>query len=444
MSAKRRRDFDDDWDEIEQVTGDRSGSWDNDDEYSSLNNYRRGEEVRKLNIFMLIFSLILGFVMMLPCIFVYELLVDLVPRPLVIGAVFGLLAFGVCTAIHIASILSRCFDRNLAPGRGGISPMGAVILGTLAVAALGTLFQWIYGLHVDPDRAEPTSYVFVIDNSGSMDSSDPDGLRFSAISQVLEDYPEDFPYMVYGFSQDAYVLREMKPASQGDWVSRGETLGLTSIRGSLETVIKDYRNDVWEGGDHPKVILLTDGYATDINRVSEINGTLRDYVSSNISISTIGLGYVDERLMENIATGTGGVFIDVNDASMLSEAMSQAASSHATDDLLTTRFFGRLDFLFGLLRILFLAILGGGIAYMKSIAYGNTKSYRLVIFSGMGQAALGAVIMEVFTSLLGLPSMLCWTILWLLIGLTVCTRNLKQEKKSRKTSGKRDKASRFG
>lgn len=87
-------------------------------------------------------------------------------------------------------LLEECIDYLLQNGRldgsGGLSPKSvsdiiAVFASTVLIAALGTLFQWIYGLHYDREPTEPTAYIFVIDDSGSMESNDPDQLRYNIL-----------------------------------------------------------------------------------------------------------------------------------------------------------------------------------------------------------------------------------------------------------------------
>lgn len=67
--------------------------------------------------------------------------------------------------------------------------------------------------------------------------------------------------------------------------------------------MKDYKEHVWEGGEHPKVVLLTDGAATDLDNgflwfkgnVPEFNHALEEYSNFGINISTVGLGSVDKK-----------------------------------------------------------------------------------------------------------------------------------------------------
>ena len=376
----------------------------------------------QFNIVMLIASLVLGAVSWILGLLVYNATVDVWPRPLVIGVSFGILALFVLMGVLIVSTIQGTFTENILAGGGLGSVLVVVFAAIILITALGALFQWIYGLHYEQELTEPTSYVFIIDDSGSMESNDPSQLRYTAINEVLKKKPSDFPYMVYGFSDQVSLLREMSPISSGYTNITGNSYGGTSIKGALEQVISDYQNNVWEGGESPKVILLTDGYATDLGWFTSINSTLKQYSQNRISVSTVGLGSVDKSLMQKIAAKTGGVFVDIADAAMLGEAMESAANQYSVDDLLTTRYSTRMGILFGFLRILFIAILGSCIGFVSAVAYGQMDASSLVIVSSIIQSLVGAILMEVLTSGLGVSDRFCWFILWILIAAMICTQ----------------------
>lgn len=376
----------------------------------------------QLNVQMLLLTLLVGIVAWFISSWTYDLVVDTLPRPLTIGLMFALLSLLVGLGVFIISTVQGTFEENIVTNGSSASVLMIALLAPVLFIALGALFQWIYGLHINPDLSEPTAYVFVIDDSGSMEGNDPSQLRYKAIGEVLEKKPSDFPYMVYGFANDVTLLREMQPVSAGTAGLTGNSNGGTSIKGALDQVISDYQNGVWDGGETPKVILLTDGYATDLGWFSSINGTLKQYARNRISVSTVGLGDVDVGLMERIAAATGGVFIDISDAASLADAMDNAATQYAVDDLLTTRYPGRMDVLFGILRILFISLLGVCIGLLKSIAYGQMDSSTLTVISSAIQSVVGAIVMELFTSLMGVSDRMCWFALWLLITATVCTK----------------------
>ena len=169
-----------------------------------------------------------------------------------------------------------------------------------------------------------------------------------------------------------------------------------------------------------RVIFLTDGYAIDMGWFSAINRTLKAYAKNNISISTIGLGNVDRSLMQKIAKKTGGVFIDIADVAKLGEAMESGAEQYYVDDLLTTRYSVRLQFLYGLLRVLFLTILGVCMGLASVVAYGQMESAPIIAISSLALSFVGALIMELFTSCFGISDQLSWALLWLLISATIC------------------------
>lgn len=90
----------------------------------------------------------------------YNSLVDVWPRPFVIGVVFAILAFFVTLGVFAVSLLQGAFEENILNGGGAGSVLIAIFASTVLIAALGTLFQWIYGLHYDREPTEPTAVYF--------------------------------------------------------------------------------------------------------------------------------------------------------------------------------------------------------------------------------------------------------------------------------------------
>ena len=244
-----------------------------------------------------------------------------------------------------------------------------------------------------------------------MSTNDPDQLRYSAIDVELKDMPSDFDYMIYSFSDNVSIQKQMTPISSGIPEIHGLSTGGTAIRSALSTVISDYKNGVWDGGDSPRVILLTDGCATDIGLFNLIGSILKEFKSEKISISTVGLGIVDKKLMDKIAKTTCGVFIDVSEAAELSDALSHAAVSHAERDLLSDRHLAKLDWLYGLLRVLFLFIIGTCIGLACGVLYGVPDSFSIIAISSAIKSLVGAISMEVGICTIGIPVKIMWLIL---------------------------------
>lgn len=355
-------------------------------------------------------------------------LVETAPRPLVIGLMFFTLYLPLAVAVFLTSRLSGTFSENILMSGGG--PGSTVLILSLAAAlvfGLAALLQWVYQKDFLQEVTGPSAYIFVIDDSSSMAGSDPRQERYSAIPSVLENMGEDFPYMIYSFADDVSLVREMAPASTATPSLHGEDNGTTSIRAALRQVLADYSNGVWSGGRDPKVLLLTDGYATDIDAAHPVDDILEQYAAAQISVSTVGLGAVDEPLMRQIAETTGGVFIDIAEASEIADAMRTAVTQDTTRDLLSTRRTANLNILYGLLRILFVAILGTGIGCLMAVAYGFRESAPLTTVSSGMKALFGGTLLEIGTDL-GLSDTILGLVLWVLLAVTLAVHRIPPRK----------------
>ena len=121
--------------------------------------------------------------------------------------------------------------------------------------------------------------------------------------------------------------------------------------------------------------------------------------------------------MRSIAESTGGVYIDVSDATELSAAMKSAAVKTSAHDLLSVRYSSHLGWLYGFLRILFLTILGCVIGLGALVAYGYADTANLLLVATGATSLLGALLMELSTGL-GASAGLMWLILWILYSAT--------------------------
>lgn len=364
---------------------------------------------------MLIFALVMSVVAWGIDLLLYNALKEALPRPALIGIVFAVLTLLLAPVLVI---FGQDSGNEVQPAVQIIGAIGGVVVMLL----LAGLLQFIYQISLKKAVLEPTSYIFVIDNSGSMTESDPAGRRYDCIEEILQDRADSFPYMIYGFADEPYILREMAPKSEGMEPVESEDYGGTSISGTLTQVINDYDNGVWDGGDAPRVILLTDGYATDIILGWELNDTLKRFAGKGISVSCVGLGEVDRELMEKIASETEGVFIDVADVSQLSAAMKSAATQHkdVDRDLISKRSSGN-GILYGIMRIAFLVILGGVLGLIKYIAYGDRDSFATLVLITLGASLIGALLMEIGTNI-GLPAAVLWLILWALYSISLADK----------------------
>ena len=331
--------------------------------------------------------------------------------PLTIALVFGLFcaALGVVVLLYSRSsgaYLGDVFSSPLAAG-------GGILAGILVLACLAGLFQWIYGMDFVKNASAPTSYVFVIDDSGSMTKNDANNERYRSILTVMRDMQADFPYMVYSFTDTAQILRDMAPLAAGETLE-GSAYGNTNIKQALQTVLLDRENGVWKGGDNPKVLLLSDGESPGF-----YGSVLSQYAKRGIAVSTVGFGAANDALMENIASRTGGVYIPVSDIAALSEAIRTAVNNRSGRDLISARPAVKLNALYAVLRVLFLTILGTGIGVVSMLAYGRMDSEEIILASSAVTSLLGALALELGTWF-GLSDSVARLLYWVLTAALVC------------------------
>lgn len=388
----------------------------------------RPSEITTINGFLIVCTILIGVLAWVVGGCVYAALLETISRPLLIGIVFVILYGMLGIAVFSISNSKGYFRENIISGGSAGGALLILFAAGAVVFAAAALFQWLYSLSFEQAVTEPTSYIFMIDDSESMLDSDPQKERYAAIPSVLAGMNKDFPYMVYRFADDIERIKDMGPMSEEVSVPNGAVAGRTAIRRALSQVIADHEAGVWTGGDCPKVILLTDGHATDMNALREIDPVLERFAAANICVSTVGFGQADDKLLERIAQKTGGVFVDVVDVSELSEAMMSAAGHQAERDLLSARKMDGLNTLYGILRVLFLTILGTTIGLLMAIAYGFRGSVSLIAASSGIKALVGALLMELGTAF-GFSAKIMWLFLWILIALTVASKVVPNKQK---------------
>ena len=351
---------------------------------------------------------------------IYPHLADTLPRPVLIGLLFGLLCALTTTAIMMVGRKMVTFEANLLSRKGSRrGAVGLLLLGGILLTLLAMLFEWVYEIEATTEQHDPTSYVFVVDDSGSMEGNDPNRSRFAAIPTVLGEADDAFPFMVYRFSNEVGILRDMAPASDGIPPLAGSQEGGTSLKAALNAVLDDRAAGRWEGGAYPRVILLSDGVPTDTSFFDTLNSEMQRFAHAGISVSTVGLGGADDALMQRIARATGGVYVRSPDAEGLAQAMSSAAIQSADRDLLSARYVTAFDGLYAALRVLFLFLLGAAMGALCALAYGSFDSVPLILATSAAQSLIGAVAMEAGVGAFGLPAELLWLALWVLMATTI-------------------------
>ena len=359
------------------------------------------------------------------CHYIYTTYSDKLSESVMIGSLCAVLFAAVFLTVLLGSMITGSFNKEseLFVDFGHMAVYFICSLIGIFVLVMG--LEFIYECNPNIKSIEPTSYIFVIDESGSMSGNDPGGLRYEAIPEIMKAAEEGFPYMVYTFSDDTQIIRDMAPLDAEYEPIPVNSDGGTAICGTILRILQDYKNGVWDGGSNPKVVFLTDGSATDLGNgflwfrgnMPEFNAALEDYYDLGINISTVGLGSVDREIMTKMAETTGGVFVNVQNASDLASAMKTAASSYSDRNLLSIRYMKRWDTLYGFLRILFLTIIGTVIGSLMLLAYMEDSSIPIIIVSSIICSLIGSVLFEIGLKI-GVYQSLLWIVLWSLFSLT--------------------------
>lgn len=359
------------------------------------------------------------------CSYLYSLYKLKIPGVLLVPILFTLLFAVVFLSVWVGSVITGSFDRSSHLYSGWQSMLRYLVIGLMVIFLLTMLLEYVYELNPKQKIIEPTSYIFVIDESGSMSGNDPKGLRYDAIREIMDDPENTLPYMVYAFSSEPRILRDMGTISQNEPVIPVTCDGGTAIRETTLRMLQDYKEQKWDGGDNPKIIFLTDGYATDLDNgflwlkgnVPEFNAALDEYSNLGINISTVGLGSVDKELMRKMAETTGGIFIRVDQANDLSMAMKTAATSYSERNLLSARYMKSMNKLFGFLRILFLSLIGTLIGALFALAYMDIASMPIIIINSTVGAVIGSVLLETGVQN-GIYQSFLWLLFWILLAVT--------------------------
>lgn len=235
----------------------------------------------------------------------------------------------------------------------------------------------------------PTSYVFLIDDSGSMATNDSDVNRGKAIDVIMKNQTTNIPYAVYRFSDGCELLRPMAQYN-GNEIYNFESNGGTNIVGSLEYVVKDITNNSSAVGQFPKILLLSDGSASSVG----IKSVIKMCNDRNVVVSTVSFKKFSNMLLNRIANETGGVHLTAGDISSLYEKMEEAIISTNSRNLISDRYVKNLDWLYGVMRVLFLIIIGAIWSVIKScMHFGKNDFWNVFTFSVIS-ASIVALLIE--------------------------------------------------
>jgi len=202
------------------------------------------------------------------------------------------------------------------------------------VAAVAAAFAVLAG-QADVSHAQTTctkpqklGVVFVVDDSGSMKSNDPDKLAGPAVGIGLDQLPDGALTAVTQFSSDAKAIvgtttvdaasrQAIKATVAAALVQSGGTDfidALTSAKAQLDGLV---------GADRKAIVFMTDGQATP--------PTNEQLVALGAPVYVIGFGQTDEPTLQGIATATGGSYTKATSAGDLQGIFGRTVASLTCD-----------------------------------------------------------------------------------------------------------------
>ena len=308
---------------------------------------------------------------------------------------FGLVLIAVLVVLNFMNqdMSDKANSRNFRESLGLL----AVLL--IALLLFAGLFEFLYELEKE-ETTVPTSYIFLIDDSGSMASNDPQVLRADAISAIMRD-DRSMPYAVYQFTTETTLLKKMSSYSSGDeqaFIFQSD--GGTDILGAVRFVVDDLESGTLTGvGSNPRIILLSDGQSGTFGTGKVVQRCQKN----GVTICSVGFGSSDNNFLKKLANKTGGGFVYCDNVSGLAESMRQAITAKITRNLLSVRFMYRRDLLYCILRLLFLTLLSAIWTAIKMYAsIGQSKNDSELLMMSMACCLLGTLLVE-FVSRTGVP-----------------------------------------
>jgi Ca-activated chloride channel homolog len=170
----------------------------------------------------------------------------------------------------------------------------------------------LQGRPIDHDQRRPAHLVFLVDVSGSMDSSDKLGLAKDALIYLTEQLQDHDTVSLVTYAGSIGVVLPATPVSDRDTIidaldeltSGGSTAMASGLQLAYEQALSQK-----EPGTIQRVIVISDG---DANVGSTTHGdmltSIQHYVNEGVTLSTIGVGMgnYQDNLMEQLANQGNG------------------------------------------------------------------------------------------------------------------------------------------
>ena len=263
------------------------------------------------------------------------------------------------------------------------------------------LFQVIYGLKINEPRTIQ-DIVIAVDRSSSMDTTDPQGERFNAMSSFIDHLKGKKRVALMTFNEEPSLMLDFTSvASSAEKEAFKNQVAALAIQNDGQTGISNVINESYEliqnSEARASLILISDGAPTD-GSDQNIAQLVQDYVAEDIPIYTIGMMYTDptaEAYLQEIANLTGGVYYSTSDTTMLNEVFSKIQYDEQKGTIITPRTGAYADStLHKVLRVIFLMIVSVLMALALGIMFDNKYLVKGMVIGALIGGIVGSLLVE--------------------------------------------------
>ncbi|MBA9083581.1 hypothetical protein FHR92_000024 [Fontibacillus solani] len=358
---------------------------------------------RKINWLLVLFSLIGGAVGSVIGELLLAQLFESLPGFVVVGLYFGILALSIGLFCLIAEMISpRLNGASWRQRYVGTSWKLLVPVTLVMLLLAGTALEFLYELNVGRARSVK-DIVLIIDNSGSMQETDPDDRRYEAAKSLVAQMDSSKQVAVIMFNDQPELIQPfVRVRDQGvknEVYAAIDALESTNSGTDIGEALQSSMEQIKEqpGSRGAMAILLSDG-------VSAVNTAevLADYQDRGVAVNTIGLGLSSPggniegaTLLKEIAALTGGQYYDEADASNLTFVFQKIYDNLDKRTLVTERT-GTMEnsTYYMLLRIIFVLGLGALLGLSLGMMFDNRHLAKSFTIGGAVSGLLAGLMLE--------------------------------------------------
>lgn len=260
-----------------------------------------------------------------------------IPNILLFAIVMALISLGVLLgAVTSSDMYGESLPKTIA----------IALVGALIMFAAAALFEFLYELHFTIKLADTskeqreiclTDYIFCIDDSGSMYDNDPNGIRDSALADLLDNIDSSCQVGLLRYESRVKSKEYVYPALLNDdqkqllldVINNHSYGGGTNFENALSAALKEYKQ-INEKGRMPVVVLLTDGECG-----LDVQKWVDKYNEEGVTICAIYLGVSEQipQVLEELCSGTNGIVMNAESANELVETYGNLVDQTASTRL---------------------------------------------------------------------------------------------------------------